>query len=178
VARKMYCIKCGSKTGKNVPAGDNIEREICRNCGYIHYVNPNIIVGALPVHSESVLLCKRDIEPGFGKWTLPSGFMEMGESLEQGAKREAHEEANLELNIKYLHTTYSLPKIGQVYMLYLSEIVNDNYAAMHETSEVKLFSINEIPWDAIAFSAVTFALKNYIEDVENGFSGRCHSNFK
>ncbi|MDG1848531.1 MAG: NUDIX domain-containing protein, partial [Candidatus Marinimicrobia bacterium] len=107
----------------------------------------------------------------------PSGFMEMGESLEDGAKREAHEEANLELNIKYLFTTYSLPRIGQVYMLYLSEIVNDDYAAMHETSEVKLFSKSQIPWDDIAFSAVTFALKNYIADSKNGISGKCHSNY-
>ena len=173
----MYCIKCGNKTKKTIPTGDNVFREICSSCEYIHYVNPNIIVGALPVHSGSILLCKRDIEPGFGKWTLPSGFMEMGESLEDGAKREAHEEANLELNIKYLFATYSLPRIGQVYMLYLSEIVNDDYAAMHETSEVKLFSKSQIPWEDIAFSAVTFALENYITDSKNGISGKCHSNY-
>jgi len=173
----MYCVKCGNKTEKIVPAGDNIKREICTDCDYINYINPKIIVGALPILSGSVLLCKRDIEPGFGKWTLPSGFMEMDESLEEGAKREAFEEANLELNIKYLHTTYSLPRIGQVYMLFLSEILNADYAAMHETSEVKLFSLNEIPWDKVAFSAVTFALKNYIEDSDNGFPKKCHSNY-
>ena len=173
----MYCTKCGNKTKKTIPSGDNMAREICRGCDYVHYVNPNIIVGALPIQSGSVLLCRRDIEPGFGKWTLPSGFMEMGETLEDGAKREAHEEANLELNIKHLFVTYSLPNIGQVYMLYLSEIVNNDYAAMHETSEVKLFLKNEIPWGEIAFSAVTFALKNYIDDLKNGFSGICHSNY-
>ena len=173
-----YCCYCSAELIYDIPSDDNRYRYICMTCGIVHYQNPKIVAGCIPVWGDQILLCRRAIEPRSGYWTLPAGFMEMGESLEQGAKREAHEEANLELNIKYLHTTYSLPKIGQVYMLYLSEIVNDNYAAMHETSEVKLFSINEIPWDAIAFSAVTFALKNYIEDVENGFSGRCHSNFK
>ena len=164
----MYCIKCGNKTKKTIPTGDNVLREICSECEYIHYVNPNIIVGALPVHSGSILLCKRDIEPGFGKWTLPSGLMEIGESLEDGVKREAHEEANLELNIKYLFTTYSLPRIGRVYMLYLSEIVNDDYAAMHETSEVKLFSKNQIPWDDIAFTVIEKTLRLYYEDKKKG----------
>ena len=173
----MYCSQCGNKTSKIIPEGDNMPREICMECGLIHYVNPKIIVGALPVISDSVLLCKRDIEPGFGKWTLPSGFMELGESLEDGAQREAHEEANLKLEIKYLQTIYSLPKIGQVYMLFLSKILNDDYAPMHETSEVKLYSFHDIPWDKIAFSSVTFALENYINDQKKGILGKCHSNF-
>ena len=105
----MYCSQCGNKTSKIIPKGDNMPREICMECGFIHYVNPKIIVGALPVISDSILLCKRDIEPGFGKWTLPSGFMELGESLEDGAQREAHEEANLKLEIKYLQTSFSRP---------------------------------------------------------------------
>ena len=104
----MYCSQCGNQTSKIIPEGDNMPREICMECGFIHYVNPKIIVGALPVISDSVLLCKRDIEPGFGKWTLPSGFMELGESLEDGAQREAHEEANLKLEIKYFFEKESI----------------------------------------------------------------------
>ena len=103
--------------------------------------------------------------------------MELGESLEDGAQREAHEEANLKLEIKYLQTIYSLPKIGQVYMLFLSKILNDDYAPMHETSEVKLYTFDKIPWDKIAFSSVTFALENYINDRKKGIISKCHSNF-
>ena len=88
----MYCIKCGNKTNNLLVNGDSMYRDVCTSCNYIHYINPKIIVGVLPCKDDRVLLCKRDIDPGFGKWTLPSGFMEMGESLEQGAKREAREE--------------------------------------------------------------------------------------
>ena len=103
--------------------------------------------------------------------------MELGESLEDGAQREAHEEANLKLEIKYLQTIYSLPNIGQVYMLFLSKILNDDYAPMHETSQVKLYTFDKIPWDEIAFSSVTFALENYINDQKKGIFSKCHSNF-
>ena len=95
----MFCIKCGNKTTLELIHGDTFSRDVCKVCNYIHYVNPKIIVGALALKDDKVLLCKRDINPGKGKWTLPSGFMEMGESIEQGAKREAKEEANLELNL-------------------------------------------------------------------------------
>ena len=173
----MHCIKCGNKTELVVPDGDNKTRQVCTVCGHIHYVNPNIIVGILPVKEDKILLCKRAIEPGFGKWTLPSGFMEIGESLEQGAKREAKEEANLQVQILHLQTTYSLPKIGQVYMLYLGEIINDDFAPMDETLEVKLFSIQDVPWGNIAFSSVTFALEKYVDDYNNGVKNQCYSNY-
>ena len=103
--------------------------------------------------------------------------MEIGESLEQGAKREAKEEANLQVQIMHLHTTYSLPNIGQVYMLYLSEIVNDDFAPMDETLEVKLFSIQDVPWENIAFSSVIFALEKYVDDYNNGVKNQCYSNY-
>ena len=96
----MFCVKCGKKTNNLLVNGDSMYRDVCSACNYIHYINPKIIVGVLPYKGDRVLLCKRDIEPGFGKWTLPSGFMEMGESLEEGAKREALEEANLKIRIK------------------------------------------------------------------------------
>ena len=150
----MHCIKCGNKTELAVPNGDNKTRQVCTVCGHIHYINPNIIVGILPVKEDKILLCKRAIEPGYGKWTLPSGFMEIGESLEQGAKREAKEEANLQVQIMHLHTTYSLPNIGQVYMLYLSEIVNDDFAPMDETLEVKLFSIQAVSYTHLTLPTI------------------------
>ena len=173
----MYCIKCGGKTKSEIIKRDNIPRNKCEACNYIHYINPKIIVGALPYRDDRVLLCKRDIHPGFGKWTLPSGFMEMGESLEQGAEREAKEEANLKLQLKKLYGTYSIPEIGQVLFIYIGKIMNENYRAADETSEVKLFSVSEIPWEKIAFPSVEFFLKKYTKDFLNGKNFFFHSNF-
>ena len=173
----MYCIKCGGKTKSEIINGDNIPRNRCEACNYIHYINPKIIVGALPYRNDRVLLCKRDIHPGFGKWTLPSGFMEMGESLEQGAEREAKEEANLKLKLKKLYGTYSIPEIGQVLFVYIGKIMNENFRAADETAEVNLFSISNIPWDQIAFQSVEFFLRNYTKDFLNGKKFSFHSNF-
>ena len=173
----MYCIKCGGKTKNEIINGDNIPRNKCEACNYIHYINPKIIVGALPYRDDRVLLCKRDIHPGFGKWTLPSGFMEMGESLEQGAEREAKEEANLKLQLKKLYGTYSIPEIGQVLFIYIGKIMNENFRAADETAEVNLFSISNIPWDLIAFPSVEFFLRNYTKDFLNGKKFSFHSNF-
>jgi ADP-ribose pyrophosphatase YjhB (NUDIX family) len=173
----VFCIKCGSKTTLELISGDTISRNICNVCNYIHYVNPKIIVGALPLKDDKVLLCKRDINPGKGKWTLPSGFMEMGESLEQGAEREAKEEANLKLQLKKLYGTYSIPEIGQVLFIYIGKIMNENFRAADETAEVNLFSISNIPWDLIAFPSVEFFLRNYTKDFLNGKKFSFHSNF-
>ena len=173
----MYCIKCGGKTKSEIINRDNIPRNKCEACNYIHYINPKIIVGALPYRDDRVLLCKRDIHPGFGKWTLPSGFMEMGESLEQGAEREAKEEANLKLQLKKLYGTYSIPEIGQVLFIYIGKIMNENFRAADETAEVNLFSISNIPWDLIAFPSVEFFLRNYTKDFLNGKKFSFHSNF-
>ena len=173
----MFCIKCGSKTNNVRLNGESIFRDVCSSCNYIHYVNPKIIVGALPFKNNRILLCKRDIHPGFGKWTLPSGFMEMGESLEQGAKREALEEANLEISIKMLYGTYSIPEIGQVLFIYIAKILNEDFKAADETSEVRLFDIDTIPWDQIAFPSVQYFLNKYVEDFKNKNNFHFHSNF-
>ena len=173
----MYCVKCGKKTNNLLVNGDSMYRDVCSSCNYIHYINPKIIVGVLPCKGDRVLLCKRDIEPGFGKWTLPSGFMEMGESLEEGAKREALEEANLKIIIKKLYGTYSIPKIGQVLFIYIGKISNNNFRAADETSEVSLTRINNIPWDQIAFPSVEFFLRKYVIDYKNEMSFSFHSNY-
>ena len=173
----MYCVKCGSKTKNVLVNGDFMYRDVCSACNYIHYINPKIIVGVLPYKGDRVLLCKRDIEPGFGKWTLPSGFMEMGESLEEGAKREALEEANLKIKIRNLYGTYSIPKIGQVLFIYIGKISNNNFRAADETSEVSLIKISNIPWDQIAFPSVEFFLRKYVIDYKNGRSFSFHSNY-
>ncbi len=173
----MFCTKCGNKTNYIKINGDSRYRDVCNKCNHINYVNPKMIVGALPFRDDMVLLCKRDINPGFGKWTLPSGFMEMGESIEEGAKREAFEEANLQLNLKKLFGTYSIPEIGQVLFIYIGKILNDNYQAADETSEVNLFKIDSIPWEQIAFPSVEFFLRKYVEDFRNEMIFSFHSNY-
>ena len=117
-----YCSVCGSLTVKKIPDGDNRERDCCENCGTIHYSNPKIIVGTIPFKDSSVLLCKRGIEPRYGKWTLPGGFLENGETVAQGAFRETLEETNTEVEMKDLYAIFNVPQINQVYMLYLSLI--------------------------------------------------------
>tara|TARA_B100001175_G_C19223740_1_gene501892 strand:- start:20 stop:547 length:528 start_codon:yes stop_codon:yes gene_type:complete len=173
----IYCEKCGSITENINVEGDSIRRDVCKSCSFIRYINPKIIVGVLPEKDESILLCKRDIEPSIGKWTIPSGFMEMNESLEDGARRESIEEANCKFDIIRLYGTYSIPVIGQVLFVFLGKIINNDFRAMDETSEVRLFPISKIPWDQIAFPSVKFFLSNYVNDNSNGRKFLFHSNF-
>ena len=173
----IFCSNCGNSTKKLKIEGDSIKRDVCTVCNFINYINPKIIVGSLPIKNDLILLCKRDIEPSKGKWTFPSGFMELGESLEDGAKRESLEEANLKYKIIKLYGTYSIPSIGQVLFIYLGNILNEDYRAANETSELKLFQINEIPWRKLAFPSVDFFLKRYVDDYMDNNNFKFHSNF-
>ena len=172
-----YCIVCGNFVKKVLLKDDSVERFICTTCNHIHYENPKIIVGSLPVKDDFILLCKRNIEPAKGKWTFPSGYMEIGESLEDGAKREAYEEARLVYEIIKLYGSFSNPRIGQVIFVYLAKILNKDYKAAAETSEVKLFQLNKIPWDDISFPSVEFFLKRYVADFNDNKKFKFHSNF-
>jgi ADP-ribose pyrophosphatase YjhB (NUDIX family) len=164
-----FCPQCGSnKIEARVPAGDDREREICGNCGHIHYVNPKVVVGSIPVWGEQILLCKRAIEPRYGKWTLPAGFMEQGETLADGARRETLEEAGARITIEQLYASYSLPDISQVYVLFIAKLDDLNYSAGIESLEVALFHEHEIPWDELAFAAIREALKQYFADRTRG----------
>ncbi len=156
-----YCNRCGGQLEKKIPAGDNRSRFVCMNCGLIHYSNPRVVVGTIPIFAGKVLLCKRAIDPAYGLWTLPSGFMENEESVEEGALRETMEEAGARVEIDRLHTVYSCSGINHVYMLFLAHIVDLNFAPGPESLEVKLFEPGEIPWDEIAFTAVHFALERF-----------------
>ncbi len=156
-----YCSLCGKGTERMIPKGDTHHRYVCSSCGKIHYSNPKIIVGSIPIwEKKKVLLCKRSIEPGFGLWTLPSGFMENHESAEEGAIRETREEARANIQIQNLHTIYSIPHLSQVYLLFSSILMDSNFSPGEETLEVKLFGKDEIPWDQIAFSSVAFSLRH------------------
>ena len=159
-----FCIKCGASVSMIVPNGDTRERAVCDNCGHIHYVNPRIVTGCLPVHKDQVLLCKRAIEPRYGFWTLPAGYLENGETGAAGAARETMEEANANVTGLELYTVFSLPHISQIYMFFLSELNKAEFSSGEESLEVKLFSEDEIPWDSLSFPVVTQTLEFFCED--------------
>lgn len=162
--KPKYCLQCGHQAGYKIPDGDNRQRLVCDNCGYIHYQNPNIICGAIVVHDDKVLLCKRAIEPQYGLWTLPAGFMEIGESVEDGAKRETVEEADAIATNLQLYCMYDIPVVGQVYMLYLAELQEGKFGTGVESLECRLFSEEEIPWADMAFDSSIKTLHHYFAD--------------
>lgn len=157
-----YCSVCGKPTAQEVPAGDNLMRDVCTACGEIHYDNPRILAGTLPVHDGRILLCERAIEPRTGYWTLPCGFLEAGESAEEGAARETMEEAGAIVTIERLFTAFSLPHVNQVYLLYLSTLETDALDPGPESLDARFFQPNEIPWARIAFRAIEFSLDHYV----------------
>lgn len=163
-----YCANCGNKVSIRIPQGDDRERHVCDSCDTIHYQNPRIITGCLPVYENKILLCKRAIEPRYGKWTLPAGYMENGETVEQGAKRESWEEAYADISINGLYSLFNLPQINQVYIFYRGQLNNLNYAAGYESLEVDLFEEAEIPWDELAFPVIHKILKHYFSDRKTG----------
>jgi ADP-ribose pyrophosphatase YjhB (NUDIX family) len=149
-----------------VPPGDHRERQVCDECGWIHYDNPKVVVGSVATHNGRYLLCRRAIEPRHGKWTIPAGFLEQHETTEQGALREAREEACVELEIEALLAVYSIPRISQVQLIYKARLARPEFAAGDESLEVRLFSWNEIPWPDIAFPSVHWALHHHREVAE------------
>lgn len=163
-----FCSSCGSEVTLAVPDGDNRPRYICTHCETIHYQNPRIIAGCLPVYEEQVLLCKRAIEPRYGLWTLPAGFMENGETTREAAVRETLEEACATVELEKLYTLTSIAHINQVQMIYLARLSEPRYAAGEESLEVRLFSEEEIPWQELAFSTINNALRYYFSDRRQG----------
>lgn len=164
-----FCQQCGSpRVELRVPHGDDRERHVCAVCGFIHYLNPKLVVGTIPVWKDQVLLCKRAIEPRYGLWTLPAGFMEEGETLEEGAMRETREEANARVSLDQMYATFSLPDISQVYVLFRATLIDLEFGPGSESLEVKLFDEADIPWDALAFRTITQALRFYFADRKTG----------
>ena len=164
-----FCPSCGHSTERLVPEGDNRERDVCTACDKIHYQNPRIIAGCLVAWEDKVLLCKRAISPRKGYWTLPAGFMEVGETIEQAALRETVEEANAYVKADSLQTIFNLPHIGQVYMIYLSSFLSSpEFSSGPESLETKLFSEDDIPWDELAFETMRLSLKYYFADKAKG----------
>lgn len=167
-----FCSHCGSdRLEFRVPDGDSLPRFVCAACGSIHYQNPKVVVGCLPVWDDKVLLCKRAIEPRLGLWTLPAGFLENGESVVAGAARETLEEADARVDVLGLHTLISLPQIHQVYMMFGARLLDLDFGPGPESLEVRLFTEAQVPWEAMAFRTITRTLRNFFLDRKRGTQG-------
>ncbi len=147
-----------------IPLDDDHKRAVCTICGLVHYENPKMVVGSIPVSGDSVLLCKRDIEPRRGKWTLPAGFLELNETVQEGAFRETLEETRARVEITAPYRMYNLVFVGQIYFMFLARMTGDSFGPTKESSEVRLFTEEEIPWDNIAFTVIYQTLKDFFSD--------------
>jgi len=159
-----FCSNCGATVAHKIPEGDTLPRYVCDTCHTIHYQNPRMVVGCVPVWENKVLLCKRGIDPRRGLWTVPAGFMENGETLDAGAMRETLEEACARVTIDKLYAVYNIPHVNQVYLLFLARLQDLDFKAGSETLEARLFGETEIPWDQIAFATVRNTLQHYFSD--------------
>lgn len=169
-----YCSACGGKASLRIPEGDLLTRHVCDDCGTIHYQNPKLVVGALPVWEDRILLCRRAIEPRYGKWTLPAGFMENGETVAQAAVRETAEEANARIALGDMYTVISVPYISQVHVIYRASLLDLDFSPGAETLDTRLFREEDVPWDEIAFRTVARSLRHFFDDRRSG-SFRFHT---
>jgi ADP-ribose pyrophosphatase YjhB (NUDIX family) len=166
-----FCSNCGSNDlSEIVPLGDNRPRLVCGRCGTVHYHNPKIIVGCLPLWQGKVLLCRRAIQPRQGFWNIPAGFLELGETVEEGAMREVWEEAEARVELLGVHTIFTFTKFHHVYIQFLGNLVGGQFGVGEESLESRLFAEAEIPWQDIAFESSLFALQRFFEDKKQGIS--------
>ena len=167
-----HCKDCGAAVVYRLPDdGDTKQRAVCPACGAVHYENPLIVVGTVPHWGERILLCKRNIEPRGGKWTLPAGFMELGETAAEGAARETVEEAGAQFELEAFFSLLNVARVGQVHMFYRARLLSDAFDPGYETMETRLFLEEEIPWDEIAFRTVKETLERYFSDRSSGQFG-------
>lgn len=171
-----YCSQCGTPITRKIPPGDNRERDLCEHCGAVHYQNPRVVVGTLPVFENKVLLCLRAIEPRANTWTLPAGFMELAETTGQGALRETREEAGVEVQLGQLYTVIDVPQVDQIHVYFLAKAHNEAVDPGPESLQAKYYDIAEIPWDNLSFRSVSTTLKHYLNDLAAGsFETRYYS---
>ena len=163
-----YCTQCGSEVETRTPSDDERARQVCTVCGSIHYQNPKMVVGCIPEYKDRILLCRRDIEPRRGKWTLPAGFLENGESVRKGAMRETFEEARVRVEIIAPYRLFDLVFVNQVYLIFRARILVPEYGSTRESSEVKLVHEDDIPWDDIAFPVIQKTLLHYFRERRTG----------
>ncbi|MDP4300258.1 NUDIX hydrolase [Leptothrix discophora] len=173
--RIKHCRACGTPVAYRVPADDNRERAVCPACHEVHYENPLNVVGTVPHWEDKVLLCRRNIEPQRGLWTLPAGFMELGETTAEGALRETVEEAGAAIEMLPLYTVLNVVRAGQVHLFYRAALQHLRFDPGPETIEVQLFSEADLPWHELAFRTVRVTLEHYFADRRNGQFGVHHS---
>ena len=163
-----YCSNCGNTVKLGIPPGDDRQRYLCDSCGIIHYQNPKVVVGCIPEMDGKILLCRRAIEPCAGKWTLPAGYLENGETVAQGARRETLEEAGARIEIIAPYALYNISYVSQIYVMFRARLINRHFEAGSESSEVRFFMEKEIPWDQIAFTVIESTLRQYFKDRATG----------
>lgn len=164
-----FCRVCGHAVEHRIPDdGDTRVRAVCPSCHTILYVNPLNVVGTVPVWQDKILLCKRNIEPRMGKWTLPAGFMELDETTAEGAARETREEAGIEVKMGALFSLVSVPRVGQVHLFYLAHMHSPEVDPGPETQEAQLFGEHEIPWEELAFHTTRVTLEHFFADRKKG----------
>lgn len=166
-----FCSECGSGLVRRIPAGDNLPRDLCADCGTVHYRNPKVIVGCIPEWEDQVLMCRRAIEPRLGRWTFPAGFLEMGETSAEGAAREAFEESQGRVEIGELFVVINVPYVSQVYMIHRARLLAPQFGPTPESSEVRLMRESDIPWNDIAFPTIWHGLKFLFQDRAAGSGG-------
>jgi ADP-ribose pyrophosphatase YjhB (NUDIX family) len=163
-----FCSHCGQPVALTVPEGDHLPRHVCTGCGRIHYNNPKIVAGCVPEHEGRILLCRRAIEPRLGYWTIPAGFMEVGETTQEAARRESVEEAMAEVEVGSLLAVVHVLHADQVHVMFRARLPEPRFAAGPESLEVMLVEAADIPWQDIAFRSVEFALRRYLDDRRRG----------
>jgi ADP-ribose pyrophosphatase YjhB (NUDIX family) len=163
-----FCSNCGAAITRRVPPGDSLPRAVCDACGSIHYENPKLVIGSIPEWEGRVLLCRRAIEPRYGYWTLPAGFMENGESAGEAAARETLEEAGARIELLSAFSMVSVPYVNQVHMFFRARLLDLDFRAGEESLEVALFEEARIPWKDIAFRTVGLTLKHWFADRSRG----------
>ena len=163
-----FCSNCGSRLVEKIPRDDDRRRHVCPGCDTVHYQNPKIVTGCLPVWEDSVLLCRRAIEPRSGYWTVPAGFMELDETVEQGAVRETWEEARAQVEIQAPYSMFNLPHVNQLYVIYRARLKNLDFRPGPESEDVRLFAEQDIPWDDLAFGTVRQTLRFFFGDRPGG----------
>jgi ADP-ribose pyrophosphatase YjhB (NUDIX family) len=163
-----FCSHCATPVHLQIPEGDNRPRHVCPGCGAIHYENPKMVVGCIPEWDDRILLCRRAIQPKYGLWTLPAGFMENGETTGEGAARETLEEAGARVDLIGLYSMISLPDINQVYLVYRAKLLHLDFIPGEESLEARLFREDEIPWNDIAFRTIHLTLERYFADRRTG----------
>ncbi len=163
-----YCSNCGQPLTYHIPPGDDRSRYFCESCGSIHYQNPTMVVGSIPEVEGKILLCRRAIEPCYGKWTLPAGYLENGETVSAGAQRETFEEARAEVEILAPYALYNICYVNQIYLMFRARLMDHKFKPGSESLEVRLFSEAEIPWETIAFRVMEETLVQFFKDRTTG----------